>query len=483
VPLIQVLGLAAAIDQIGFNWTAFARARGDTRILAVQSGLVFIAVLGVGAPLVGFPAHAGREAGVKTGGRGMLRELDPRAGRGTPSPAEVAPTSRFIAGDPRPALAPAVSSRDRALDGLRGVAALVVLTSHIFVASVPAFADAAVRPGSEHASALEWVLTYTPLHVVWGGNQAVTVFFVLSGYVLSLPVARGGSFRPGSYYPSRALRLYVPVWGALCLAAVAHMLLGSSNSHGTWWLAAHTMGLTSHDAWQSGLLLGGAGTFALLAVLWSLHWEVIFSLLLPLFLLLGRVAQRFSVAAAAVAFAVLFLSNGHGWALYMPYFALGTIMAFQYDRIIALRTTRARTFELGLVGASVLGLTAPWWLLIGHHDPRIASRLGPMLVAVGACGMVTLALIGPRTRRVLTTRPLAWSGSRSFSLYLVHEPIVVLSAFALGAAPQLPLLIIVAIAPVLLVTEGFYRGVERPSHRLARASGRLGRMRHPAHDP
>jgi peptidoglycan/LPS O-acetylase OafA/YrhL len=379
--------------------------------------------------------------------------------------------------------AAAVSSRDGGLDGLRGVAALVVLTSHLFVASVPALADAAVRPGSEHASALEWVLIYTPLHVVWGGNQAVTVFFVLSGYVLSLPVARGGSFRPGSYYPSRALRLYVPVWGALCLAAVAHMLLGSSNSHGTWWLAAHTVGLTSHDAWQSGLLLGGAGTFALLAVLWSLHWEVIFSLLLPLFLLLGRVAQRFSLAAAAVALAVLFLSNGHGWALYMPYFALGTIMAFQYDRIIALRTTRARTFELGLVVASVLGLTAPWWLLIGHHDPRIASRLGPMLVAVGACGMVMIALIGPRARRVLTTRPLAWSGSRSFSLYLVHEPIVVLSAFALGAAPQLPVLIIVAIAPVLLITEGFYRGVERPSHRLARASGRLGRMRHPAHDP
>jgi O-antigen/teichoic acid export membrane protein len=61
VPLIQVLGLAAAIDQIGFNWTAFARARGETRIFAVQSGLVFIAVLGVGVPLLllyGLPGYA-----------------------------------------------------------------------------------------------------------------------------------------------------------------------------------------------------------------------------------------------------------------------------------------------------------------------------------------------------------------------------------------------------------------------------------------
>lgn len=52
VPLIQVLGLSAAVDQIGFNWTAFARARGETRILAVASGVTLVAVLGVGVPLL-----------------------------------------------------------------------------------------------------------------------------------------------------------------------------------------------------------------------------------------------------------------------------------------------------------------------------------------------------------------------------------------------------------------------------------------------
>jgi O-antigen/teichoic acid export membrane protein len=70
VPLIEVLGLSAAIDQIGFNWTAFARARGETRILAVQSALVFVAVLGVGVPLLlldGLPGYAlGIAAGTVT---------------------------------------------------------------------------------------------------------------------------------------------------------------------------------------------------------------------------------------------------------------------------------------------------------------------------------------------------------------------------------------------------------------------------------
>ncbi len=70
VPLIQVLGLSAAVDQVGFNWTAFARARGETRILALSSGLTFVAVLSVGVPMMlahGLPGFAvGIAAGTLT---------------------------------------------------------------------------------------------------------------------------------------------------------------------------------------------------------------------------------------------------------------------------------------------------------------------------------------------------------------------------------------------------------------------------------
>jgi O-antigen/teichoic acid export membrane protein len=71
VPLIQVLGVSAAIDQIGFNWTAFARARGETRILAVASVATMVAMLAVGVPLLlaeGLPGLAvGIAAGTLTG--------------------------------------------------------------------------------------------------------------------------------------------------------------------------------------------------------------------------------------------------------------------------------------------------------------------------------------------------------------------------------------------------------------------------------
>ena len=71
IPLVQVLGLAAAVDQIGFNWTAFARARGETRPIAVSSVAALVTVLAVGIPLLlsdGLPGYAiGAGAGTLAG--------------------------------------------------------------------------------------------------------------------------------------------------------------------------------------------------------------------------------------------------------------------------------------------------------------------------------------------------------------------------------------------------------------------------------
>jgi O-antigen/teichoic acid export membrane protein len=52
IPVIQVLGVTAAVDQIGFNWTAFARARGETRPLGFAAVVGSIVLVAVGVPLV-----------------------------------------------------------------------------------------------------------------------------------------------------------------------------------------------------------------------------------------------------------------------------------------------------------------------------------------------------------------------------------------------------------------------------------------------
>jgi O-antigen/teichoic acid export membrane protein len=52
VPLLQILGISAALNQIGFNWTAFARARGETRVLATGAVVAMVTMIGVGVPLL-----------------------------------------------------------------------------------------------------------------------------------------------------------------------------------------------------------------------------------------------------------------------------------------------------------------------------------------------------------------------------------------------------------------------------------------------
>lgn len=72
IPLVVVLGLSAAFNQIGFNWAAFARARAETRVIAVASVATFAATLSVGVPLLLSQGLEGFAIGI---GAGTLASL------------------------------------------------------------------------------------------------------------------------------------------------------------------------------------------------------------------------------------------------------------------------------------------------------------------------------------------------------------------------------------------------------------------------
>src|SRR4029077_1970080 len=84
--------------------------------------------------------------------------------------------------DPREVAAsrPAASSeRLTSLDGLRGLAAIVVMIHHIVLAAVPVLA--AVYVAGAHGALPAWadVLVHSPLHLLWAGEEFVLVFFAL----------------------------------------------------------------------------------------------------------------------------------------------------------------------------------------------------------------------------------------------------------------------------------------------------------------
>lgn len=359
-------------------------------------------------------------------------------------------------------------TRVETLDGLRGVAAFIVVITHVLVASMHVLEDSLRLQRDVRFPDVEWWLIKSPLQIVWSGQAAVLTFFVLSGYVLALPYVRGRPFSARSYYPKRLLRLYPPVWGALLLAFLLHLAYERVPSGaGTDWLNAHAMDPTRGEAARGAFLLDGTVGAGLLTVIWTLEWEVLFSLLLPLYLLVARRASS-PAAAAALAFAavvaMLFAQTGH--MAMLPVFLLGTLLAFQ-RRLIA-RTARLlaahRALRIAAPVPVLLLLTVGWWI-------PASIEVAHTSVAVGAALAVLLAVSHGGAGRALRTRPVQWTGRRSFSLYLVHEPVLVTIAFALGSALSPLLLLVLAVPAALLVSDVFFRLVERPSHELSRRAG------------
>lgn len=348
------------------------------------------------------------------------------------------------------------------LDGLRGLAALVVLVHHALLLS-PELAAPYRDPADAPTGIIARLVEYSPLRLAWNGTAAVWIFFVLSGYVLALPAARGRSMNWRLYYPKRLARLYLPVWAAIVLAVGWALLVPRvpAEEGTSWWLAAHGLpGLRglAHDA----TLVDGAGNST--SVLWSLQWEVWFSLLLPVYLWAGRLTRRLPplpvLVVLALVSAVAPSTSWHDAVRYLPMFACGVVLAFAQRPL--------RVGPWAAVCAAV-AINASWYVL--GVDPQAAGqvlRAANVVEVVSAAALVAWAAGGLRAAW-LGNGVLGWLGSRSFSLYLVHEPVVV--SLGILFRPTWWPATALSLPVSLLLAEIFWRTVEGPGMRIAQRLG------------
>jgi peptidoglycan/LPS O-acetylase OafA/YrhL len=360
-----------------------------------------------------------------------------------------------------------------ALDGLRGIAALVVVFHHIYQ-----FARPFIEPGT-HAWAVGtvwWLISATPIKLLSAGSESVLVFFVLSGLVVPLPLLTRGPRAWIGFYVARLVRLYLPVWGSLVLAGLWLVLVprpDSAVTPGSW--VERTNGTTP----KLGLLFSEAGlmrnSFSSNSVLWSLRWELIFSLALPLFVLAAIALRRFWMPAIVVAASLTFVGKlaDVDALLYLPVFFMGTLIAVNLDVIrdwARRRARRGRWRAWLLFSASLLGIVASWMLRPVIPAGTVWSDAVGSLTPLGAFGVVIAAIAFEPVRRSLSTPVPQWLGRRSFSLYLTHLPILVALVYLFGDR-NWGLVALVGIPLGLGVAVLFFRFVERPSHRLARFLG------------
>ena len=212
-------------------------------------------------------------------------------------------------------------------------------------------------------------------------------------------------------------------------------------------------------------------------VLWSLHAEAIFSFVLPLMILGVALCARWRVSwlpvAAALAVPVITASPGSG--SYLPVFTVGAVMGWAWGHNPAPVPERPRPWATAQALVCLLLITLAWWPGMESH---VAQRLANAVTLAAAAYLVYLVVRAGALRGLLRSRTVQYLGLMSFSLYLVHEPVVVSLRLlthsivaVVGARPGA-----VGLGAADLVVPALHRGPQPPAGPPHRGPG-LGALR------
>lgn len=320
--------------------------------------------------------------------------------------------------------------KDYTAEGLRGLAALTVFLAHFGLAFFPRGFDT-LYPGLQSSPAangrIEALLRLPLVSILWNGNFAVCIFFVLSGFVLSKPYYSANQLETiRERYLKRYLRLSIPIAASVLmgyllmkfglLASAAAAGLSHSDWLGSYWNFAPALPDALRDASYRVIFLG---EYRYNPPLWTMKVEFVGSLITFAFYTLmpaksvWRKFLHYAIVVVSIGiftqrdavFYYAFLLGGLIWTLPRPagvykYLALGA----------------------GLLLASFQYRAAFGWM----PDPILWDQ--KYFYSVAGAFFILWSLRSGIFDQFLAARPMRVLGRMSFSLYLTH--FLVLSTFS-----------------------------------------------------
>jgi peptidoglycan/LPS O-acetylase OafA/YrhL len=332
-------------------------------------------------------------------------------------------------------------SHQPALDGLRGIAVLLVVAVH--------------------------TLAHTRLNAWHAGALGVDLFFVLSGFLITSLLlgewSKTAAISLRTFYARRARRLLPALLTLIALFALVSIVATPWRAPQVLLLAALRASYLSNFFIASTVNGAGRG----FNHLWSLAQEEQFYLLWPLsllFLLRRGAKPKHLLAVLAVGIVAvnaerwLAVSSGASWQrIWFSPDTHGDSILFGCAAgvLYCAGLTRVSRYSAWLAGA--LAISTLCWF--DHVNPA-DSAIGLPLFAFG-CAVLLLASLDPRfplLSRILSIRPLRATGRVSYGLYLWHVPM--LAFFGLLG---LPLAIIATLLSFRYVEQPFLgrRGAPR----------------------
>ena len=337
---------------------------------------------------------------------------------------------------------------------MRGLAAFYVVLHHMCLEIWPIWGPASGLT----AKVTAWFM--------WG-HFAVAVFIVISGYCLALPVIRG-RFTPLQFYWRRAKRILPPYYIGVAFSSLL-ILSFIGTKTGTHW---DTVLPISWRALMGMVLLYPEFAGKINHSYWSIGIECKIYVLLPLIVwLFGRIGVLTTLALTsllAFGMAHTFASPTVAKALihFLGLFCFGMFAAYVVHGRERLWTTLRglKIWTLLFVCAGAATVSACWyWGYPVHHNIAVDCAVG--LSAVGL--FVAAGKSDGLLCRCLSWKPLVSLGAISYSLYLIHAPLIQLfwqyGIDPFDLAPQLQFIALLLTMPLILLCAWvFYRLCERP---------------------
>ena len=366
------------------------------------------------------------------------------------------------------------------LDGLRGVAALLVLFYHIFEGF--AFAEATNGAGSGIITTLNH------------GHIAVDFFFILSGFVISYAYDdRWGKMSVGEFFKRRLIRLHpMLIMGAL-IGAIAFAIEGYTRWDGTtasveWVMIALLLTMLMIPA-LPGMpyeVRGNGEMFPLNGPTWSLFFEYLGNICYALFMrrMSTKILATFTLILGIV-HAWFFVGDvsgydmiGVGWTIDKVNFWGGFVrMLFPFSMGMLLARTLTPQKVKGAFWICSVMLVALFAVPYIPSDGGISLNslyefvcivlIFPLLVWLGACGTAEGGL--SHINKTL--------GELSYPLYIVHYPIMYIfykwliknEIYTLSECWHIALLVVISSIALAYLCLKFY---DRPLRKLLMSHGR-----------
>lgn len=294
------------------------------------------------------------------------------------------------------------------LESLRGIAIVLVFLFHFYGITY------GIEAGDFNLG----------MSFIAAGNTGVTLFFVLSGFLLSLPFLRcqqsGHNISLKDYYRARALRI-LPLY---CFTVVVAVLISGKVYAGLKALFFAYLGFE---------------IFPFSVVWWTLSTEVQFYLLLPAIMWLFTFRSKLPLLLALVIWLVLYTLAFH-WQWYtdypmlvtkslfgrLPAFLVGIVCAILFLRgDLRSRLSPALAAGLFIVAVILLGLVLQHSLILGDAHAEFhwhirhsleAALWGGVLLLILHCRFTGIELFNNSALKII--------GKLSYSLYLVHVPVL-----------------------------------------------------------